>query len=161
MRSLAHEILKQSTIPLWIMRRAAIGRLSHKILVPIVDDALSRVAIAYAHDVARNFESTLLFCTLDQSFTTTTAARALVDHAREDARALGIEADAFLLSPERNVSEMISQSALVHGYDAIVMATHLREGFARLVEGSVTEAVIYASNVPVLVVRSATPPSAA
>ncbi len=67
---------------------------SREILVPIVDDALSRVAIAYAHDVARNFDSTLLFCTLDESLAT---------------------------------------------------------------KVSVTEAVVYSSNVPVLVVRSPLP----
>lgn len=154
MRTLAHEILRHTTIPLCVMRRPAVGRLSHRILVPIVDDALSRVAIAYARELARNFDSTLLFCTLDESVATRDAALALIDGARDETLAAGLRAEAFLLPPQRSVSQTIAQNATIHGCDAIVMATHLREGFKFLVEGSVTQAVVYSSNVPVVVVRS-------
>jgi len=41
-----------------------------------------------------------------------------------------------------------------YGCESIVMATNAREGYTGLVQGSVTEAVIYSSNVPVVVVRA-------
>ncbi len=154
MQSLAHEILAKTTIPLCVMRRPAIGRLSHRILVPIVDDALSRHAIDYAITLAQHFQSTLLFCTLAESIATRSAAQALVENARALAAQRGIAGESFLLDRQRNVSQTIAHNAVVHGCDAIVMATHARAGFQRLVEGSVTEAVIYSSNVPVMMVRA-------
>ncbi len=154
MQSLAHEILIKTTIPLCVMRRPALGRLSHRMLVPIVDDALSRYAIDYAITLAQNFHSTLLFCTLAGSIAMRSAAQALVENARAYASERGIVGEGFLLDPQRNVSQSITNDAVVHGCDAIVMATHARAGFQRLVEGSVSEAVIYSSNVPVMMVRS-------
>ena len=154
MQSLAHEILAKTTIPLCVMRRPAIGRLSHRILVPIVDDALSHHAIDYAITLAQNFESTLLFCTLAESIAMRSSAQALVENARAYAAQRGIAGEGFLLDPQRSISQTIAHNATVHGCDAIVMATHARAGYQRLVEGSVTEAVIYSSNVPVMMVRS-------
>lgn len=154
MRSLAHNILRETTIPLCVVRRPAIGVLARKILVPIVDDVLSRIAIDYAFTLARNFSSELLFCTLDEDPQTAAAASALVENAASAARSRGIEARGFLLPPQRGLSHTIVHNAFTHGCDAIVMATHLREGFTRLREGSVTEAVVYSSNTPVVVVRT-------
>ncbi len=82
MQSLAHGVLRETTIPLCIVRRPAIGKLSRKILVPIVDDALSRIALDYAVTLARNFTSSLLFCALDEDAAMQPAAQALVDRAR-------------------------------------------------------------------------------
>ena len=154
MQSLAHEILVKTTIPLCVMRRPAIGRLSHRILVPIVDDALSRHAIDYAITLAQDFKSTLLFCTLAESSAMRSVAQSLVENARAYAGERGVAGESFLLESRQNVSQTITRNAVVHGCDAIVMATHARAGFQRLVEGSVTEAVIYSSNVPVMMVRA-------
>lgn len=48
----------------------------------------------------------------------------------------------------------IPRWAAEEGYDLLVMGTHGRHGFERLVMGSVAEAVIGVSQVPVLIVRS-------
>jgi nucleotide-binding universal stress UspA family protein len=37
------------------------------------------------------------------------------------------------------------------------MATHVRRGLPRLIEGSITEAVVATSDVPVVIVRNAHP----
>ncbi len=157
MRGLAHGILRETTIPLCVVRRPAIGYLARKILVPIVDDALSRIAIDYALTLARNFASKLLFCTLDEDPGSAAVARTLVENAAAYARSRGLEAESFLLPPQRGVSQTIVHNAFTHGCDAVVMATHMREGLTRLREGSVTEAVIYSSNTPVVVVRTPSP----
>jgi nucleotide-binding universal stress UspA family protein len=47
----------------------------------------------------------------------------------------------------------IVRNADVHACDSVVMASHARQGLPRLIEGSVTEAVMYASDVPVVIVR--------
>lgn len=157
MRGLAHGILRETTIPLCVTRRPAVGKLSHRILVPIVDDALSRIALEYAVTLARNFSSTLVICTLDEDPATRAAGLALVEGASSYAHAHDVHAESFLLPPQRGISQTIVHNAFTQGCDSIVMATNMREGFTRLVEGSVTEAVIYSSNVPVVVVRGPLP----
>ena len=156
MRNLAHGILRETVVPLCVVRRPAVGKLSRKVLVPIVDDALSKVAIDYALTLARNFTSTLYFCTLNDDSATQAASQVLVDRARTYAEENGVAAAAVLLPAQPGVSQpsTIAQNAFLLGCDAIVMATHMREGFQWLVRGSVTDAVINSSNVPVVVVRA-------
>lgn len=51
------------------------------------------------------------------------------------------------------VADAIIAAAVKHGSDLIVMASHGRTGFARLMIGSETDQVLAHSKVPVLVVR--------
>ena len=53
------------------------------------------------------------------------------------------------------IADVILQEAKEWAADVIVMATHGRRGVAHMILGSVTEGVIRASPVPVLVVRGA------
>ena len=54
----------------------------------------------------------------------------------------------------RPVSRAIIEVAQTEGADLIVMATHGRSGLGRAILGSVAEAVVHHSKVPVLLVRS-------
>lgn len=159
MRNLAEEILRETTIPLCVVRRPARGKLNRRILVPIVDDELSHLGVLYAIELAKNFRSTLFFCTVEGGSGERPAQHAL-DRARADAAAGGVPAQEILLPQDGGISQAIVRNADVHACDSIVMATHMREGLPRLVEGSVTQAVVYSSDVPVVIVRAPpTPPS--
>lgn len=50
--------------------------------------------------------------------------------------------------------ETIVDYANRHNVDLIVMATHGRSGFRRLIYGSVAESVLHEANVPILMVRA-------
>ncbi|WP_341867479.1 universal stress protein [Luteimonas yindakuii] len=54
---------------------------------------------------------------------------------------------------ERVPAEAIIDAAREHGCDLVVMASHGRSGFGRLLLGSQTQAVVGRSSVPVLVVH--------
>jgi nucleotide-binding universal stress UspA family protein len=152
-RSLAEEILRETTIPLCVVRRPARGKLNRKILVPIVDDELSHLGVTYAIELARSFRSMLLFCTVEDAAGQRAAARAL-ERAKADAAAGGVAAEELVLARNGAISDAIVRNADVHACDSIVMATHMREGIPRLIEGSVTAAVVYSSDVPVVIVRA-------
>jgi nucleotide-binding universal stress UspA family protein len=155
-RSLAEEILRETTIPLLAVRRPARGKLNRRILVPIVDDELSHLGVSYALELARNFRSSLFFCSVGNASGERAAMHAL-NRARADADAAGIASDELLLPRGDDICQAIVRNADVHACDSIVMATHLRQGLPRLIEGSVTEAVLYASDVPVVIVRAPHP----
>jgi nucleotide-binding universal stress UspA family protein len=123
--------------------------------VPIVDDELSQLAVNEAIGIAQRFHSTLVFCSLITSGGDAVAHDA-VNRAMALAARHGVKAEQLVLAPLGSVSDAIVQNAEIHSCDSIIMATHLRQGIPRIVEGSVTEAVVYASDVPVVMVRSAT-----
>jgi nucleotide-binding universal stress UspA family protein len=154
MRSLAEEVLRETTIPLLVVRRPARGKLNRRILVPIVDDELSHHGVMYAIQLAQNFRSMLLFCTVQDASGEHASMHAL-NRARSDADAAGIASEELLLPSGDDITNAIVRNADVHACDSIVMASHVRQGLPRIIEGSVTEAVIYASDVPVVIVRAA------
>lgn len=158
-RSLAEEILRETTIPLLAVRRPARGRLNRRILVPIVDDDLSQLGVTYAIELAKNFRSSLFFCTVQDASGEHAAMHAL-NRARHAADAAGVASDELLLPRGDDITNAIVRNADVHECDSIVMATHLRQGLPRLIEGSVTQAVLYASEVPVVIVRAPHPAAA-
>ena len=152
-RGLTEALLIQTTIPIVAVRRPSRGYLTHRIIVPIVDDLLSQLAVNEAINIARRFHSTLVFCSLITR-AGEASARDGVSKATALAELHGVTAEQLVLEPMGAVSKAIIRNADVHACDAIVMATHLRGGLPRIVEGSVTEAVVYTSDVPVITVRS-------
>jgi nucleotide-binding universal stress UspA family protein len=152
-RSLTESLLTQTTIPIIAVRRPARGYLTHRIIVPIVDDVLSQLAVNEAIGIARRFHSTLVFCSLISDAGEASAHDA-VNKAMAQAQLHGVKAEQLVLAPMGTISKTIVQNADLHSCDSIIMATHLRQGIPRIVEGSVTEAVVYASDVPVVMVRA-------
>ena len=151
-RSIAEDVLRHTTTPLCVIRRPKIGKIYNRVLVPIVDDDLSVAAREYATRLACEFESTLLFCTVSNASSKQSADEFLAA-AEKYAVAHGVRADGFVIKQAASVSEEIVHNAKAMECDAIVMASHARDGFMRFVEGSVTEAVIRASEIPVVVIR--------
>jgi nucleotide-binding universal stress UspA family protein len=78
------------------------------------------------------------------------AAQRVVDACAADAQAAGLTATGYAVEAEP-VNAIIDLAAKIHA-DVIVMASHARSGFARLVLGSVAEAVVKRANIPVLLV---------
>jgi nucleotide-binding universal stress UspA family protein len=150
-RNIVDEVLRTTTIPLCVVRRPRTGNIYHRILVPVVDDDLSRIATAYATSLAKTFGSTLLFCTIGGSAGDATAI--LLERTKSEAIAAGVAADGLVVERTGKLSGTIVRNAYAQGCDAIIMATRAREGLPILAEGSVTEAVVRTSDVPVIAVR--------
>jgi nucleotide-binding universal stress UspA family protein len=151
-RNVAETVLRRTKTPLCVIRRPPIGHVCHRILVPIADDELAEVVCRYAVDLARGFNSTLLFLTIADRAPSKNG-NGVLERAKQFAADSGVQAEGVGLDRCRNICDKILEQAGAHDCDVIVMASHARDGFMRLVKGSVTEAVIRASRMPVIVVR--------
>ena len=77
--------------------------------------------------------------------------------AGETARQAGLVAEVALVeteTPTQHVAEVIAQAASRWPADVVVLGTHGRRGFERMLLGSVAEGVARRSSVPVLLIRS-------
>lgn len=76
--------------------------------------------------------------------------------AKSIAEQSGAKLDTVLIEAAgERVASVIEKEALSWSADLIVIGTHGRSGFSRLLFGSVAEGVVRAATVPVLLVRSA------
>jgi nucleotide-binding universal stress UspA family protein len=78
--------------------------------------------------------------------------QAVVDAVQQAAQAKGVKAKGIIARSDL-VAEAIMASAKKHKCDLIVMASHGRRGFKRILLGSETQHVLTHSAVPVLVLR--------
>jgi nucleotide-binding universal stress UspA family protein len=78
--------------------------------------------------------------------------QAVVDAVQQAAEAKGVKAKA-LVSKSDLVAEAIMSTAKKSKCDLIVMASHGRKGFKRILLGSETQHVLTHSSIPVLVLR--------
>lgn len=82
------------------------------------------------------------------------ASNALLDQAVAKASAAGCQAERQLIeSSQRRVAEMIADAAAQWGADLIVVGTHGRRGFERLLVGSVAENLVRIATSSLLLVR--------
>ena len=81
--------------------------------------------------------------------------RDLMEQSRREAEKAGVAAEVQLRDVRGGrVAEVIVDEVVNQKCDLIVIGTHGRRGFSRLVVGSDAEAVMRASPVPVLLVRA-------
>lgn len=79
----------------------------------------------------------------------------LLEQAVAKAEAAGCQAERLLVeSTERRVAEMINDAAQQWGADLIVVGTHGRRGFERLLVGSVAENLVRISSTSLVLVRA-------
>lgn len=81
----------------------------------------------------------------------------LLKKAETTAQKNAITAETILveiLDSHKKISERILQEVLSHQVDLLILGTHGRRGFRRLMLGSVAEETIRMANVPVLLVRA-------
>lgn len=82
------------------------------------------------------------------------SSNALLDQAVAKAAAAGCQAERMLIeSSQRRVAEMIADAAAQWGADLIVVGTHGRRGFERLLVGSVAENLVRIATSSLLLVR--------
>jgi nucleotide-binding universal stress UspA family protein len=92
------------------------------------------------------------------------AGETILESARDTARKAGFEAEATLIetgTPNEHVAEAIAREAARRAADLVVLGTHGRRGFQRLVLGSVAERTARLSSVPVMLIPSPKGPSSA
>jgi nucleotide-binding universal stress UspA family protein len=150
--SVAESVLRRTTTPLCVIRRPPIYKIYGRFLVPITGDDLCKPAIDFAIEGARSFASTLLFCTV-MNGSDKKGAEDMLESASRVATEGGIKSECVVLESRESIPDAILQQTGILENDAIVMATHARDGFMRFVQGSVTEAVIRSSLIPVVVIR--------
>ena len=81
----------------------------------------------------------------------TEEGRQILDQAAEQAQAAGVSVETALVDArQRHVGEVIASEAQTAGADLIVIGTHGRKGFSRLMLGSVAEVTLRMAHVPVL-----------
>jgi nucleotide-binding universal stress UspA family protein len=143
------------------------SRMTERILVPIDGSEPSTEALDYAMDTYSDARVTALhvipvpegywaaFGDPEKEIPGYDRAREhateVLDDARETAAERGREIDTETLTgrPERAIVNHAEEG----GFNAIVIASHGRDGISRLLLGSVTETVVRRSPVPVVVVR--------
>lgn len=92
------------------------------------------------------------------------AGEKILAAACDAAREAGFEADAALIettAPDEHVAEAIAREAARQAADLVVLGTHGRRGFQRLILGSVAERMARLSPVPVMLVPAPKEPSPA
>ncbi len=141
------------------------------ILVPVDGSETSSKAVAKAAGLAKAFGSkvTVLYVIDPYPFTgvgadfaygqaqylsaATAEANLALDEAKSELEAAGVQAET-LVGEGHAVHEGISRVLESLDADLIVMGSHGRRGLEKLMLGSVTQRVLGAVHVPVLVVRS-------
>lgn len=82
------------------------------------------------------------------------SGNALLDHALAKASAAGCPAERMLIeSTQRRVAEMIADAAQQWKADLVVVGTHGRRGFERLLVGSVAENLVRIATTSLMLVR--------
>jgi nucleotide-binding universal stress UspA family protein len=143
--------------------RATTTRPFTNVLVPTDLSEASERALEIGAEIARAFGAELTLLHVWSSLYSTypegsiapldemeRAARRLLEDVHARARKLAPKTDAVL----RTGAEAAQILAVIEerGIDLVVMGTHARRGFARLVVGSVTDTIMRGSPVPVLTV---------
>lgn len=144
------------------------------VLVAIDDSETSRKALDEAIALAKAHGARLAIThavdeSLIQSFVThgaaltntkpleealTSSGRVLLDDAVDHARRAGIEATPQLLaSQDMHAADQIAQAVETTGADVLVVGSHGRRGFRRLLLGSVAENLMRKVAVSLLIVR--------
>ena len=129
------------------------GNLMYKrILVPIDGSEISDRALDEAMKLAKELKVALKIVFIGSDDET---SRQILETATSRASNSGLQPESALLGKfeTEKIAEVILQEAKGWTADVIVMATHGRRGVAHMLLGSVTEGVIRASPVPVLVIR--------
>lgn len=170
--SVTNAVLRASTLPvLTIGRGLRLGdetrRCFERVVVATDDSEPSEAAIEIAFRLPPEDRRKLVFCCVadvdhaadagpgtsdDPTLGNRLTARAqtVADRARTLALARGITAESRVL--EGNPSEALNAAAEQEEADLIILGSHGRRGFERLLLGSVAESVVRTAAVPVLVV---------
>ncbi|MCA9790756.1 MAG: universal stress protein [Candidatus Eremiobacteraeota bacterium] len=125
--------------------------MSYKVMIPLDGSMTAERAVGPALELARQRGGSVVFVQVfPVGLEPPESAREYLGVRVESARATGLEASSETLTgePFRVIVERAAEA------DVLVMSSHGRSGFNRLLLGSVTEKVVRLAPCPVLVVRS-------
>jgi nucleotide-binding universal stress UspA family protein len=123
-----------------------------RVLVPLDGSDLAQTALEHALDICRAFGATLVLLHVrDGRKGSPEASRRYLEFVRRPYADTGVTIE--LAVREGPVAEAVVHAVAEEHIDVIAMATHGRSGLQRVVYGSVAEAVLRSSTVPVLLVR--------
>lgn len=174
--STTNAVLRSSSVPVLTVREGiAIADQSRRsftrIIVAADESDPSAAALETALDLPPADRRTLVVCSVadvvparaaragSASRRSVSQARANADRAWAAAQARGIAVESRVL--EGDPAEALVAQAALDGADLIVMGSHGRRGFDRLMLGSVAEQVVRTAPLPVLVVHAAAAPARA
>jgi nucleotide-binding universal stress UspA family protein len=127
------------------------------ILIPVMPEPCSEQAAFMGLDFAKRINARVTFAYVMTKLDTTTYARGLLSTWKNRAVEKGVIGDEMLITDlQMHIGDAISNEASHKDYDLILMGTHAREGFNRLLLGSVAERVVRMAQIPVMVSRAAT-----
>jgi nucleotide-binding universal stress UspA family protein len=156
MGSVTEKILRASPVPVLVVRAfGPAGELPfRKILVPTDGSDASMAALPVALAFARLFGAEIVTLRVEAGVAVSAGAFSgtIGSPLEESAAREGVRATALTLTGDP--ASQIVDVCGPHGIDLVAMATHGRSGVGRWVLGSVTERVVRAAPVPVLVVRT-------
>jgi nucleotide-binding universal stress UspA family protein len=169
--STADGVLRGTEVPVFVVQPAvdAAPLAFERILVATDDSEASAAAVTFSIDLAKGMGGATLFChVIARSKLGDTsreyaydpkplleearaAARPALDRAMAQAASRGLRAETYVV--EGDTVDEILLAASAHKADVIAIGTHGRRGLERLFLGSVAEAVVRRSPIPVVVVR--------
>jgi nucleotide-binding universal stress UspA family protein len=121
------------------------------ILVPVTDDACSKRSVQHAQDMARLLGSKLTFVhVLTELGPTELEANALLGQLALGAR--HVPTLKVVNDNDQSVASRILEVANDVKADLIVIGTHGREGYDKLLHGSVAQSVAGSADIPVQIV---------
>ncbi|MFC4247998.1 universal stress protein [Natribaculum luteum] len=166
--SVTESVVRNATVPVLVVRRGSDVRREYPyetIVVPIDGSEHAVAALEHGIEIATRHDATLhLLSVVDVRATGVDAvadlqadqfaeyARTIVDDAAAKARTAGVD-DVVTTVTFGSTYREIRSHAQDHEADLLVMGTHGRHGFDRLMLGSVTERVLRTAPAPVLTVR--------
>lgn len=123
-----------------------------RVMVPLDGSDLAQTALNHALDICRAFSATLVLLHVrDGRKGSPEASRRYLEFVRRRYADTGVAIE--LVVREGAVADAVVRAAEEEHIDVIAMATHGRSGLQRVVYGSVAEAVLRSSSLPVLLVR--------
>ena len=146
----------------------------NKILVPLDREAGAEVALPVAADLAKSDGTVIRLMYVAPTPSAIVAEGRVIAYADQESDRLQHLGMVYLREAAHQLAglpveyavrfgepaEEILEEAREFGADLVVMATHGRSGVARLMLGSVAEAVLRRSEVPVVLVRHGLPAAA-
>lgn len=178
--SVADKVLHSVTVPLFLINSKLAGSMVERktfrrLLLPLDGSDTGEAAVPFAEELARKTNARILLLSVMMPAYRITAAQdypgvdlePIMKAQRESAEnylrdvEVKLKQKGITVSAETMVgsaAETILDFAKEKQVDLIAMSTHGRSGFGRWILGSVTDKVVRASEIPVMVMRASGPP---
>jgi nucleotide-binding universal stress UspA family protein len=126
-----------------------------RILIPVTFETLSQQVWHYGLEFAKATDASVVVTHALTEHDLNSEAQELLESYARNAHEIGVPCQKRLIDGyESSLGDAITQTAAAEDCDLILIGTHALEGFNRLISGSVTEAVVHSTQIPVMVIRN-------